>query len=234
MKFTVKQIKERAAFHLGDPHQRKFTNTYLQDSFASAYEELYDALLQHQLPAIELIVTHTLAADLTELDPADASITNFGELVRLEERKNGTSDHFVTMTEIEELPQRDPYADRLTCFEWRADKFYFVGSTDAIELRITYRASGDAPTTDSTVIGIDNAQNFLAYRMAAIAGPPKGYYEIAGACDIEARGKDGNGGALHRLLQPMVRSLNRVPVQQPAFSAGSNTAEVRGRPPFNM
>jgi hypothetical protein len=229
---TVEQVKDRAAFHLGDPTRRKFTHEKLQEAFASAFEEIYTHLLNYQISTVELIATYTLTGGTTTLAPATASIANLGELVRVKERPDGTTQDFVDVTEVEQLPQRDQFADRLVEFEWRGDSFHFVGATGDVELQITYYSSGTAP--EAGTVGIDNSLNFLACRTAAIAGPPKGMWEVAEQLDVEARGKnkDGGGGHLHRLLLGMVRAQNRVPVQQPAYSAGGTGVILGGRPPF--
>jgi hypothetical protein len=71
---TVEQVKDRAAYHLGDPTRRKFTHEKLQEAFASAFEEIYTHLLNYQISTVELIATYTLTGGTTTLAPATASI----------------------------------------------------------------------------------------------------------------------------------------------------------------
>jgi hypothetical protein len=222
---TVEQVIDRVAFLVGDTLKRKFKQEDIQLAFASAYEEIFDYLLQYQISTVELQTTYHLTAATVSRTPAEMSITNFGELVRLEERPYGSSEDYTDVHAVDELPQSDQDA-ALSVFKWRNDTFYFIGATRDIELKVTYNASaGDAPTTGTT--GIDNSLNFLAYRAAAIVGPTKGLSQsLCDRYDVEARGpnRDGGAGALHRLLQPMVRNQQKTPLQQPAYEAGGGTA----------
>ena len=229
---TVEQVLTQAAFHLGDPMARKFTHEKLLPGFTSAYQEIHDYLLLYQIPLIEYVTLYTLALGTPSLTPATALITNFGELIKLEERPSGSTEDYTEVVAVGELPQVESQ-DKLYVYKWRVDTWYFVAATQALQLRITYHASGTAPETGS--VGIDNALNFLAKRTAALVGKAAGMFEIADALDIEARGpaRDGSGGDLHRLLQPMVRSRNKVRMQQPAYRAGgTSTVNSRGGVPW--
>jgi hypothetical protein len=128
---------------------------------------------------------------------------------------------------VEQLPQRDQYSDRLAVFEFRGDNFHFVGATSDVQLRITYKASGDAPTAHDTIIDHDNAQRLLAFKTAAFAGPPKGYGRQAKWCEGQAE------EALQDFISTKVRDQQNTQMQQPAYSAGETVDRRRGgRPPF--
>ena len=157
---------------------------------------------------------------------------NFGELISLEERASGSSEKYRPVYLVETRPQTEAQ-NYFYVTEWRGDVFYFVGSTQDIQIRIDYYSSG-GDLEDTDTVALDGAQNFLAYRLAALAGPGKGYPELAKHWDREARGNDPDrypGGALHRFLKAPVRSLQKTPLQQPAYTAGGSRAVQGGRPP---
>jgi len=236
---TVEQVLDQAAFHLGDANGRTFTHDKLTPGFKSAFQEIIDHLLIYQIPTIEYVTLYTLAANTASLSPgvltgspSVALISNFGELIKLEEKPSGSNEDYTEVVACGELPQTDPQ-DKLYQYKWRGDTFYFVAANRALDLRITYYGSGDAPTTGS--VGIDNSLNFLAKRTAAIYGKTAGMIEVASDLDKEARGPalDGSGGDLHRLLQPMVRARNKIRIQMPAYRAGGGAAvSSRGGVPY--
>lgn len=63
----------------------------------------------------------------------------------------------------------------LGVYLWINEMFQFRGAAQATQLRITYYASGAPPTNVNTVIGVDNARDFLAYATAANAARSKGW-----------------------------------------------------------
>ena len=233
MKRTVEQIKAVARGCLGESGAGKiFTDEYLDTWFSTVLGELYMECMNHQLPGVEVLTTATLTAGDTSLDPYTDESLDFGELVLLEERPSGSDERYRRVDRIERLPQRAAQSF-LYVAEWRGEVFYFIGATQDIQLRITYYASG-GELADEDVVALDSAQTFLSYRLAALAGPGKGYQELARHWDIEARGQDPDrspGGALHRFLKAQVRSLQNTPLQQSAYSADSSRSVQGGRPP---
>lgn len=215
---SVEEIKVLTAKLLGDPNQRKYTNDVLQPFFELAYEELTGEMARYHIAKQRRAVSYALAANTTSLTPLTAGISNFGELVRLEERPYLSGDTYIRVTPVTRLPQRAAQP-MLTEFEWRNDTWYFVGATQAIDLLITYYDSGAAPTTGS--VGIDGSKNFLAYRAAAVAAEPHGHRTLAESYDREARGpaRDGGGGHMHRLIQAMITTEQQIQLQLPFYRA---------------
>ena len=217
---TVAQVKTRTLALLDDPTQGTFTDPVFAEGFDEAWDALYSAFLQCQIPFIENIVTYILPANTTSFSPLDAGIQGFGELVELEERTPNVGERFVHVWEKDKLSQRDPGANLLE-FVWRLDRFETLGSTEDREIRITYwDTSASFPATGS--VGVDGAITFLSKYAAAAIGPRKGYDELADKYKTEAVGSrydDGIlGGALYRLVQPMVRSRQRVPTAVKPYS----------------
>lgn len=58
---------------------------------------------------------------------------------------------------------------------WQRGRLSFRGATQDVEIRITYIASGTAPTAAGTTIWLDNARDFLAYATAASAARSVGW-----------------------------------------------------------
>jgi len=265
-----------------------FTNEKIRPAFNSAWDELMLMQTNDQVPAAERIWFHTLPANTAVLYPEQASITDLGSLVRLEERPVGTSTaitgavtdsgaikvtataHGLTGTpevfveDVAGVPAngrffadvvdannlrlrgsifsgtytsggfvttntgrftpvnlREDLNDRaaddlLREYQWREGAFQFVGATNAVQLRITYRADGTAPVTGSLIY--QGIKNSLAWRAASILASSnnRGAAEVQ-RLDVEARGPelDGHAGHYWVYLSNLVRQLQRVRFERP-------------------
>lgn len=107
----------------------------------------------------------------------------------------------------------------LGTYLWINEMFQFRGCTVATQLRITYNASGTAPTNPNTVIGVDNARDFLAYGTAANAARSKGWWDQYERLHMRAYGKQDNpdDGLLEIFWRGQVLGMQRGPQrrQQP-------------------
>lgn len=100
----------------------------------------------------------------------------------------------------------------LGVYLWINEQLTFVGCTGTQQLRITYWASGTAPTNPNTVINIDNAIDFLATAAAAISARAHGWYPMADALDNKCYvGPDQQGGLLNDFRVQQVATLQRGP-----------------------
>lgn len=229
---TVEQVFERSRAHLGDVDGEIFDNTMLLPFFQTAYEEMYSKMDNMGLSAVEATAFYTLPAGTASLTPATAGILNFGELMAdgLGERLNGTTDKYIPLTEQSDLSQWDP-SDRLRYFEWSGEAFKFIAATTARDLRIRYFASATAPSTGT--LGIDDAQNFLAARTAALAAATRDMTTDSQRLDLDARGPklDGNGGYLYVLCNSMLLAAQRTTSVRPRFRPQSRfRREIYGYP----
>lgn len=230
---TRAQVKTRFQNILDDPLGLVFDESVFSPAFGEAFDALNNALLQYQCPNIELEATYTLAANTKSLTATTLGITDMGDVRTISERINGTSDKYVDLEMVDRLPQRDQGVN-LGQFSFHHDTFYFVGASGPVDLLFRYAASGTAPASDATVLGIDNSLTFLSSYAAGRAGPRKGYDEIAAAEMMAAVGpryvQGVIGGELFRLIQTRVRSMQKMPLQQKRFSAGRRLTGRRAVP----
>jgi hypothetical protein len=235
---TVAQVMTRARALLDEADPGNiFLDAVLAPAYSESYDILWGELLKAEAPRVSNIALYTFPALTTVLTPATAGISDFGELVELEERASGSTDDYASLYEVDKLPQRVA-ADALREFVWRLDSFYFVGANAARQLRINYFASGTAPLTGS--VGIDGSLVFLSNCTAAIAGKRKGYEEWQELW-VRAVGSQYTagivGGELYNIMMPIVRSKQRTPLQPAPFTMtrlprrawrGINVAAVGG------
>lgn len=230
---TRLQIKTRFLALLDDPTAAKYTAALFTEAFNESYDALFQAFVINQLPRIKTITEYTLVANTTSLTPAQAGISNFGDIDELEERASGSSDKYLEVHRVDKLPQRNA-ADRLGEFVWRLDTFYFVGATTARQLRISSDSSGIAPTGDGDVVAVDGSLSFLARGAVAAIGDAYGDDEIAERNRLIAYGPKYNlgiiGGELLRLITAPIRSRQNVRVAPMPYGVG--WSQVRRRVPY--
>jgi hypothetical protein len=138
---------------------------------------------------------------------------------------NGTSDKFRDLVPVDVLPQRDQ-GQHLLVFNWSGDTFNFIGATGATDLQLRYESNGGtAPTNDAD----HHRRRELAHvpesnYAVGVAGPRKGYDEIAARARMSAVGprydQGGIGGELFRLIQTRVsdQPAEDPPAAQAIFS----------------
>jgi len=63
----------------------------------------------------------------------------------------------------------------LGCYLWSNNRLQFRGCTGAVELRITYYATGTVPSNVNYQIAVDNCRDFLAYGVASTAAASQGW-----------------------------------------------------------
>ncbi len=191
-------------------------------AFNESYDVLFSAFLNQQVPQVENVVDGIIVPPMTTvLTPAAMGIADFADFSWIRERQAGSTDKFIDLIELDNLTQRAP-SDRLIETVWQNNAFQFVGATTVRELQIKYVSSGQAPTDNNTVIGIDNSASFLSNYAAGKAGPRKGYPELGDAAMMFAVGPRFSagviGGELYRLIQPLVRERQHVQIAHKPFT----------------
>lgn len=219
---TLAQCKTRVLNLLDDPNGATFTDAIVLPAVGEAIDSLQSALVFYEIPKSKVVVTYTLPALTTSVTPLAMGITDCGEIIELRERSFGSSDFYTHVYECDDLPQR-PQVQVLGNWEWRGDAFWFVGATESRQLWLSYFSTVEQPTAlDSTSTNVDGALSFLSLYAAGVAGPRKGYDELAAAYMQRAVGNRYDqgiiGGALWFLCQPMVRSRQRVQVAPRPYS----------------
>lgn len=218
-------IDSARSVYLGAP-QSVFSDDHMLKAAKLVVDELTTVFRHHQIPQVLLISSPTtIAAGTTELNPADESIDNFGDIYMLEERPADSSGDFEEMFRVDVLPQREQ-TSTLSQFTIRQGKIQFVGATQDVQIRIHYYASGAAQELEQEAqIAVDDSLNFLAAATAAKAGPSKGYTTEASEARAQAYGPGRNplselGGYLQQLVETQLRTLQQTPVQPKMYSAG--------------
>lgn len=114
----------------------------------------------------------------------------------------------------------------LRTYAWEGDVIRFPACSADRQLRITYSLSGDAPTSTTAVIQIDDSKDFLSFRICGLALQARGNRDKAALFNGMAVGPDWQkgimGGMLEQLLASGVRNLQRLPPSQrcpPPFRA---------------
>lgn len=218
---TTAQVRDRVINLLDDPLQATFRDAIVLPAVGEALDALQSAMVFYEIPRSKVVVTYTLPAFTTSVDPATMGIADCGEIIELRERRSGSTDRYAHIGECDDLPQR-PQVNILGEWEWRGDAFWFVGATEARQLWLSYFSTIEQPVDFSGSTGVDGALSFLSLYAAGVAGPRKGYDELAAGYMIRAVGKRYDegiiGGELFRLCQPMVRSRQRVQVAPRPYS----------------
>lgn len=76
---------------LADPLGEVFTTSVLADPFEAAFRMMYAEMDKNQVSMVRKAVYTNLAAYTSQLTPATAGITDFGEIINLEERSVGST-----------------------------------------------------------------------------------------------------------------------------------------------
>lgn len=216
---TVDQIKTRTLSLVDDDSQEWATNGKFQEAFSEGYDVMISEMLKNQIPRLKNATQYTLTAATTSLTPAAVGIGDFGELIKMQERNVGSTDQYADLMEWDILPVR-PMADWLADFVWRQDTFYFVGANTSRDLLLHYYSSGQAPASGS--VGVDGSMVFLSRYAANVLLDRHGQERMAARYRVLAVGpryEEGVlGGDLFSLISPMVRSINRTPLEPRPFT----------------
>ncbi len=219
---TFDQLETRVLALLDDPNGAVFTDAILLQGMGEAVDALQSAFVFFEIPRSKVVTTYDLPAGVTNFSPADAGITDCGEIIELREKMTGSSDYYTHIWECDDLPQR-PQEQILGNWEWRGDDFWFVGATSARTVWISYFSTIEQPTSiNGNLTPADGDLTFLSKYAAGVTGPRKGYDEISAGYMKSAVGSRYDegiiGGELFRLCQPMVRSRQRVQVAPRPYS----------------
>lgn len=107
----------------------------------------------------------------------------------------------------------------LGIYAWETGVIRFPAASGVVQLRITYRLSGNAPVLTTVSTGIDDCLGFLSMRVAGSVCTSRAMVQRAAVYNNQAVGlnweKDGiPGGILNQLLQPGVRGMQNLTPSQ--------------------
>ena len=236
---TYSQCKQRVLDLLDDPGQGIFKDPIILAGLGEAVDALNTGFILYEIPRLKIVGTFIIPAMTKHLYPADivsadfpTGISDFGDLISMEERASGSKDKFIHVWETDDLTQRDP-VEILGEFEWRTDQFWWIGSTQAREIRLAYFTTTEELTDFSGSSTIDMSLTFLSKYTAGIIGRRKDdpnadtYWTQA----VGTRYDDGIiGGELFRIIQHRLRGRQRVQVAPKPYSVIRRTL-IR-RPPY--
>lgn len=115
-------------------------------------------------------------------------------------------------------------------YSWEGGRFRFPPCSTVRQLRLTYKLSGNAPTTATASVGIDDSLTFLAYRTACFAGRSKGMQVRAKDYMMTAVGPNWEsngwaGGLLGQMLDNSIKDEQRLASSErrsPGYGGGSD------------
>jgi hypothetical protein len=124
-----------------------------------------------------------------------------------------STDRFRDAAKTDQLDNLE-LTDRVYQWVWENEALLVNPCTTARQLRVGYLASGDAPTSTSTTIGIDDSLDFLATYTAALAARSRGAmnkYETLAAEALGPSGQeDASGGLLGSFLTAATKAYQRI------------------------
>ena len=222
---TAGQVTSLVRSLLNDAAGNLFTDTVLIPYANSAYRKVQRALANIRsgsflsddvllvVPAVagtdpSLQVSITDATAPPNQLPVDLLVP-----LKLWERRNGSSDDFVEMTDLSDhggLPSQ-PQGLNLQYWEWRTDGLYFLGATQDTQIRLRYEKAYPAFVDGTSSVLIRDAIESIAYFTAAMAAVSIAYFTAAMAAAARgapqaARWDDAGSDALEDLL---VRATHR-------------------------
>jgi hypothetical protein len=187
MGFVVSAVIPRVLARLNDPNQQIYSNAALLPYFQDAGDELQavlelnGALVLEQISTIipfpiSLNIGQQNLVSLGNGGDGSAAGGPFASLIpldmyepqRLEERLTGTTNQFIPMIRRQWEPNIQP-TDNLRYWTYRDEDIFFVGCTTDIDIKIYYIKRLINITSVSSVVSVNNSQQFMINRVAAMA-----------------------------------------------------------------
>jgi len=135
-----------------------------------------------------------------------------------------SADDFTSVRELARSREDETPGVAIYTWEWRDEVLRFPGATQQRQLKIEYESSGAAPITGT--VGIDDSEDFLAYRTAALAALTRGMKSRGHELNQIACGRheraDGRDGLLHDLIAPELQQKSRVSKQPKRYRRRRN------------
>lgn len=175
MAFTIADIRDRILAKLNDPNQDEFTDDILLPHAKEAADELQTTL---ELNGI-LVLEKKSAAIVVPIGTTQMGIllpTDMLEPQILKERLSGSTDMYQDMIPRQWEPEILP-TDSLRYWTYREQDIFFVGATTDRQVHIHYIKRLINLVSVNTPIPVNNAEQFMVNRTAALAADFQGENE---------------------------------------------------------
>jgi hypothetical protein len=223
MAFPSSVAMDRAAALLNDAALSDYTYAAQLPYFKIAYDELKEFLEESNVPITNKLTSPaiTIAAGVTTITFATtpALPADLIEPFSVYERTPGSSEDFAEMRKVDYLENRRTQLNSLESWTWQGQAINFIGASTSREIKIEYLADTLGTITDSsTVINVLNAQNFLAFRTAALC------CEFIGENPNRAASLNAMAsGTLDRVLNITIKNRQGMPARRRPFMAAYKT-----------
>ena len=195
---------------LDDVEVSVFTEAVLLPVLNSAWRELQTELAQNGVKSQVVTVSNLAAAanaTVITTPPSDMILP-----YEMWERKNGTTDEFVPVQLVDDIPDED-LTEELRWWKWENGAVGFLGATVARDIKLQYEKAQADFTAAANTIPIPYAEDFLAWTAAALMARSRGQRDLYRDYREESRLK------LDNLLRLHVRGNQRLPRRQRAYGA---------------
>ena len=197
-------VMDESAALLNDASKTLYTYAVQLPFCASAWNKLQLELYVYGLIVIqEISAVIEVAADATLI----ASPSDLIQPIEVQERKDGTTDLFVDVEEVAEIPEMDQVED-IIYWTWREEVIYINSPSTAREAKVRYKKGLNACSSQSSSLNVINSLEYLANKTAALCARSIGENPTrADALEIEA------SQALDRLLRSEINAKQSLPVR---------------------
>lgn len=157
-------IMDSAAALLNDASRTIFSYSIQLPFLNLAWNELQMKLDENGIPTskeISTVITVAAGSNTFSL-PSD-----FISPINLEERRAGSTDLFVPVTRVDDIPEMDP-AQTILYWNWREEVIYVNPPTENREVRLTYRKSLNPLNDQNSNLNVTGSLPYLAYKTAAL------------------------------------------------------------------
>jgi hypothetical protein len=166
----VSQVLQSVRSHLNDLQGEKWPDPVLFPFLQTAHREMQLRLVIAGAPVLNTAVDLVqVPAGTVDLSACVQYPTNIIEPIWMKERAIGQQRvDFVDMQQVDFIPDTNQTTE-LVYWAWVQNTILLLGSVNSVEVQLRYRAGISVPKTVNDQIGIILGENYLEYRIAALA-----------------------------------------------------------------
>jgi hypothetical protein len=157
-------IMDQAAAQLNDASKTIYSYAVQLPFLKSAWNKL-----QLELIANGIDVTREVSA-VIDVAANSTYVTTPSDMIQpiiVRERADGTSDLFVEVEEVDDIPEIDQ-VDEIIYWSWREEVLYINSPATAREVKVTYKKSLNPATGSSSTLNVLNSTEYLACMTASL------------------------------------------------------------------